>query len=85
MSLGIVKEARFINTKHSTVSIRVANVLGIHNDLSTQSRPLKMSKFHANIFFDMNYFQLLMGLRIFQKSGLLKVNFFRLSMHLTNE
>ena len=29
---------------------RVANVVAIHDDLSTQWRPIEMSKFRANIF-----------------------------------
>ena len=31
-------------------NIRVAKVVTVHNDLSTQWRPMKMSKFRANIF-----------------------------------
>ena len=40
----------------------------VDNVVLTQSRPIKMSKFPANIFLITSYFQLLLGLRSFQKS-----------------
>ena len=53
---------------HIYIIIRVANVVADHDDILTQWRPIKMSKFRANFFFDTNYFQLLLGLGSFQKS-----------------
>ena len=115
----------------NNMQVRVANVVADHDDLSTQWRPIKMSKFRANIFLirtTSNYvwasevfknqrfkshlfsffqykkypklktwvnfapiffwYELLpttSGPQKFPKIRFLKVNFFRLPMHLTKE
>ena len=63
---------------------RVANVVSDHDDLLKQWRPIKMSKFRANIFLirtTSNYF----GASEVSENQVFKSQFFHLSMHLTNE
>ena len=59
---------RLIRPKQS----RVANVVADHNDLLTQWRPIKMTKFHANIFL----VRTTSGPRKFSKIRGLKGNYF---------
>ena len=60
---------------------KVANVMAIYDDLWTQWRPIQMSEFRANIFLIRTTY----GPQKFPKIRFLKVNFFHLPMHLTNE
>ena len=59
--------------------IRVAKVVTVHNDLLTQWRPIKMSKFCANIF----WYKLLpttYGPQKFPKNRVFKVDYFILTL-----
>ena len=78
-----IRECLF-NFSTLVATIRVAKVVAIHNDLLTQWRPIKMSKFHANIFLirtTSNYF----WASEVSKNQVFKSHFFHLPMHLPNE
>ena len=68
-----VKEYIWHKHKELSMSGRVDMAGTNHNKVLTQRGHMPMGQFRANIFFDTNYFHLLLGLRNFQKLVFLKL------------